>query len=66
MLASVAQFGARPTGDQEVAGLTLAGSAHSVVEIDHEMLSMVILSLTLIHSRRAVVSFWQKNVHNSG
>ena len=40
--ASVAQLDARPTGDQEVAGLT------PVVEIAHEIFSMVILSLPLI------------------
>ena len=46
--ASVAQFNAHPTGDQEVAGSTPAGSAHFFVEIDHEVFSMVILSHTLI------------------
>ena len=75
----------RPTGDQEVAGLTPSrGRQHSFVEIDHEIFSMVILSLPLIQegqlsvsifyghslpsadSRRAVVSFWRKNVHNTG
>ena len=47
--ASLAQLDARPpTGDQEVAGLTPPGRQHSFVEIDHEILSTVILSLTLI------------------
>ena len=50
-----------PTGDEEVAGSTPA----EVGEIDSEIFSTVILSLPLI-SRRAVVSFWQKNVHNTG
>ena len=34
------------------------GRQHSFVEIDHEIFSP--------DSRRAVVSFWQKNVHNTG
>ena len=41
------------------------GRQHSFVEIDHEIFSTIILSLPLI-SRRAVVSFWRKNVHNTG
>ena len=40
------------------------GRQHSFVEIDHEIFSTVILSLA--DSRRAVVSFWRKNVHNTG
>ena len=40
------------------------GRQHSFVEIDHELFSTVILSLPLIHDR--VVSFWQKNMHNTG
>ena len=32
------------------------------VEIDHEIVSTVILSLSLTQER-AVVNFWQKNVH---
>ena len=39
------------------------GRQHSFVEIDHEIFSTVILSAD---SRRAVVSFWRKNVHNTG
>ena len=35
----------RPTGDQEVAGSTPAEVGHSFVEIDHEILSTVILFL---------------------
>ena len=53
-----------PTGDQEVVGSTPASSA-TFVEIDHEIFSMVIL-LPSADSRRVVVSFWQKNVHNIG
>ena len=41
------------------------GGQHSFVEIDHEIFSMVILSLPA-DTRRAVVSFWRKNVHNTG
>ena len=48
-LASVAQLDARPTGDQEVAGLTPCRSRqHSSVEVDNEIFSTVILSLRLI------------------
>ena len=35
------------------------GRQHSFVEIDHEIFSTA-------DSRRAVVSFWRKNVHNTG
>ena len=39
----------RSTGDQEVVGSTpRRGRQHSFVEIDHEIFSMVILSLPLI------------------
>ena len=41
------------------------GRQHSSVEIDHEIFSTVIFSLSA-DSRRAVVSFWRKNVHNTG
>ena len=34
---------------------------HSFLEIDHEIFSVA--SLNFADSRRAVVSFWQKNVH---
>ena len=40
------------------------GWQNCFLEIDHEMFSMVILSRA--DSRRAVVSLWQKNVHNTG
>ena len=37
--------------------------SHTFVEIDHEMISTVILLLPLIHSRRVVVSYKRKDVH---
>ena len=37
--------------------------SHTFVEIDHEMISTVILLLSLIHSRRVVVSYKGKCVH---
>ena len=40
------------------------GWRHSFVEIDHEIFPAVILSPA--DSIRAVVSFWQKNVLNTG
>ena len=58
--ASVAQLDAFPTGDQEV-----AGSTPSFVEI----WSWNIFyghSLPSADSRRAVVSFWRRNMHQSG
>ena len=55
--ASMAQLNARLTDDQE-------GQQHSFVEIDHEIFSTVIFPFT--DSRRAVVGFWWKNVHNTG
>ena len=57
--ASVAQLDARPTGDQEVAGSTPADGDWSWnIFYGH--------SLPSADSRRAVVSFWRKNVHNTG
>ena len=55
----------RPTGDQEVAGSTPA----EVGNILSWRLIMNIFyghSLPSADSRRAVVSFWRKNVHNTG
>ena len=43
--ASVAQLDACPTGDQEVVSLTPTGPATFLLEMDHEIFSMVILSL---------------------
>ena len=37
------------------------GRQHSFLEIDHE-----IFSLPSADSRRTVISFWRKNVHNTG
>ena len=39
------------------------GRQHSVVEIDREIFST---SFSPADSRRAVVSFWRKNVYNTG
>ena len=50
--ASLAQLDARPTGDQVVAGTTLAWWA----TFDHEIFSMVILSLLLIQEAQLSVS----------
>ena len=55
----MAQLDARPTGDQAVAGSTSPprpGRQHSFVEIDHEILSTVILSLPLIQEGQLSVS----------
>ena len=56
MPAQVAQLDACTTGDQEIAGLTLPGRQHAFVEIDHEMISTVILSLLLIQEGQLSVS----------
>ena len=37
--------------------------SHTFVEIDHEIISTVILLLPLNHSRRVVVSYKRKYVH---
>ena len=50
------------TADPGVASLIPVRS-HTFVEIDHEMISTVILPLPLIHSRRVVVSYKRKYVH---
>ena len=47
----MAQLDVHPTGDQEVANLTPAGRQHSFVEICHEIVSAVILSLPLIYKK---------------
>ena len=52
-----AQLDARPTGDQEVLGLTPPPwLATFFVEIDHEIFSMVILSLLLAQEGQLTVS----------
>ena len=66
----MAQLDARPTGDHEVAGSTTTplphrGRQHSFVEIDHEIFSTVILSLSLIQEGQLSVS-GEINVHNTG
>ena len=61
----MARLDGHPTGDQEVAVSNLAVSATSFMEIDHEIFSMVI-HLPFADSRRAIVSFWRKKVHNTG
>ena len=57
--ALVAQSGACLTGDQFDPRWVWQ---HSFMEIDHEIFSKG-HSLPSADSRRAVVSFWQKNVH---
>ena len=52
----MAQLDVCPTGDQEVAGLTLAGRLHSFLEIDREIFSLVILSFLLIQEGQLSVS----------
>ena len=42
-----------------------SGQQHSFVEIDHEIFSMVILSVPLIQEGQLSV-LWRKNVHNTG
>ena len=53
---------ARLTADPGVKSSILARS-HTFVEIDREIISTAISSLLLIHSRRVVVSYKQKYVH---
>ena len=50
------------TADPGVAS-SIPVRSHTFMEIDHEMISTVILLLPLIHSRRVVVSYKQKYVH---
>ena len=45
---------------------TSQGRQHSFMEIDHEIISIYGYYLPFSDSRRAVVSLWQKNVHNTG
>ena len=61
----VTQYDARPTGNQKVAGSVPTGLTtfyHGDLIIKYFQQS----SLPSADSRRAVVSFWQKNVHNTG
>ena len=55
MLTLVAQLDARQNGDQ-VMGSAPPGRQHSFEAIDHEILSMVILSLPLIQKGQLSVS----------
>ena len=52
----VAQLDVCPSGDQEVQVQPPLGQQHSLVEIGHEIFSMVILSLLLIQDRQLSVS----------
>ena len=63
--ASVAQLDARPTGGQEVVGSTPA-EVGNILCGDWSWNIFYSHSLPSADSRRAVVSFWQKNVHNIG
>ena len=64
--ASVVPLDARPTGDQEVAaGLTPAGSA-TFFRGGWSWNIFYGYSLPSADSRRAIVCFWRKNVHNTG
>ena len=42
---------------------SIPAESHSFLEIDHEIISTVILLLPLIYSRRVVVSYKRKYVH---
>ena len=50
------------SADPGVASLIPVRS-HTFMEIDHEMISAVVLPLPLIHSRTVVVSYKRKYVH---
>ena len=50
------------TADPGVAS-SIPARYHTFVEIDHEIISMVILLLPLIYSRRVVVSYKRRYVH---
>ena len=54
----------RPTGDQEVAGSTPAEVGNILSW--RLIMKYFLRSFSPIDSRRAVVSFWLKNVHNTG
>ena len=64
-MSEVAQLDARPTGDQEVAGSTPPRST-TFFRGDWSWNIFYGHSLPSADSRRAVVSFWRKNVHNTG
>ena len=50
------------TADPGVAS-SIPARSHTFVEIDHEIISTVILLLPLIYSRRVVVSYKRKYMH---
>ena len=50
------------TADPGVAS-SIPARSHTFVEVDHEIISTVILPFPLIHSRRVVVSYKRKYVH---
>ena len=56
----MAQLDALPTGEQEVTGLIPAGSGNT---LSWRLNIFCVRSLPSADSRRAVVSFWRKNVH---
>ena len=64
-MALVTQLDERPTGDQEVAGSIPAGPA---AFLGGDLIMKYFLrSFSPFHwFKKAVVSFWQKNVHNTG
>ena len=62
--ALVAQLDARPTEDQEVAGSTPAEVGNILSW--RLIMKYFLRSFSPADSRRAVISFWRKNVHNSG
>ena len=56
----------RPTGDQEVAGSTPAEVGNILSwRLIMKFSTVYSHSLPSADSRRAVVSFWRKNVHNT-
>ena len=63
--ASVAQLDARPNGDQEIAGSTPA-VVGNILSWRLIMKYFLRSFSPFADSRRAVVSFWRKNVHNTG
>ena len=62
LLDVVARPDARPSGMRPVADSILTSGTYSWKENGHEKISTTIISLPLIQER-AVVSYWQKNVH---
>ena len=65
IMALLTQLDERPTGDQEVAGSTPARSA-AFLGGDLIMKYFLWSFSPFRWFKKAVVSFWQKNVHNTG